>query len=91
MLTVEQIDKQSLPHISDLMEGYSDQEILAAHDWVVTVLADYEMLYGLDHPRLQIRKADVEYFLEQYINHYHGDQAPAEPHGSWGEPLQEVS
>ncbi len=88
MLSTQQIEQQVLPHINELMQGYSDSQILEAYDWVVTVIVDYNCIY---EPYRSIRKSDVEYFLEQYINYYHGDQAPAEPHDSWGEPLQEVS
>ncbi len=90
MLSLNEIKKQTLPHISSLTRWLqlTDEDILAAYDWVVEVMYDYHRVY---EPYQSIKRSDVEYFFELWCDDYFEDPAPAEPHDEWGAPLQEVN
>ena len=93
MLTLKQIKQQSLPHVIDLAvdrwgNQMSDSNVLEAFDWVVTVMYDYHRVY---EPFTKITKKDVDHFLQLWVDHYVRDDAPAEPHDSWGAPMENVS
>ena len=87
MLTLNEIKKQTLPHINSLTRWLqlTDEEILAAYDWVVEVIYDYHRVH---EPFQSIKRSDVEYFFELWCDDYFADPAPAEPHDEWGAPLQ---
>ena len=90
MLTLNEIKEQTLPHINSLTRWLqlTDEEILAAYDWVVEVIHDYHRVH---EPFQSIKRSDVEYFFELWCDDYFEDPAPAEPHDEWGAPLQEAN
>lgn len=90
MLTYLEIKEQTLPHVTELSRwlNLSDEQILEAYDWVTEVLYDYHRVY---EPFPYIRRSDAEHFFDLWCENYFVDPAPAEPHDSWGRPLQEAT
>jgi len=92
MLTLKQIKQQTLPHIIDLAfdrwgSYVNDTSVIEAHEWVSKVIYDFHRVY---EPFTEITRKDVDHFLQLWVDHYVRDDAPAEPHDSWGAPMENV-
>ena len=93
MLTLKQIKQQTLPHVISLATDrwgryVSDRAVMDAHEWVSKVIYDYHRVY---EPFTEITRKDVDHFLQLWADYYVNDDAPAEPHDSWGAPLEKIS